>query len=97
VRKVEGNSTLEVFEGCRKECVQESFLRLGVIAKIRKDMPSILLKDNVGKLCLEGLQEASQVRTAGEQVVTEEFLVIHRNRRGGMDGRNSPRRIHEFP
>jgi hypothetical protein len=37
VRRVERIQHLEVFEGCRKECVQESFLRLRVIRKLRKD------------------------------------------------------------
>jgi hypothetical protein len=37
VCKVEERSTLQVFEGCHKECVQESSLRLEVVRNIRKD------------------------------------------------------------
>ena len=37
MRRVEGLQHLDVVEGCHKECVQESFLRLKVIRKIRKD------------------------------------------------------------
>jgi hypothetical protein len=36
---------------------------LKVVGKLRRDRPSNLLKDNVGKLFLEGWQEASQVCT----------------------------------
>jgi hypothetical protein len=61
VHRVERIQALEVFECCCKECTQESFLRLGVIRKFQKVRPSELLKDNARKLCLEGLQEASQV------------------------------------
>ena len=37
MRRVEGIQHLEVFEDCRKECAQESFLSLRVIKKLRKD------------------------------------------------------------
>jgi hypothetical protein len=37
VHRVEKIQTLEEFEGCRKECAQESFLRLRVVKKLRKD------------------------------------------------------------
>jgi hypothetical protein len=37
VRKVEEHSTLQVFGGCRKECAQESSLRLEVMRKLRRD------------------------------------------------------------
>jgi hypothetical protein len=37
VLRVERLQALEVFEGGHKECVQESFPRLEVIRKLRKD------------------------------------------------------------
>jgi hypothetical protein len=37
VRRVEGIQHLEVSESCRKECVQESSLRLRVVRKLRRD------------------------------------------------------------
>jgi hypothetical protein len=37
VRRVECIQHLEVFKDCRKECVQESFLRLRVTRKIKRD------------------------------------------------------------
>jgi hypothetical protein len=63
VHRVERIQALEVFEGFLKECAQESFLILRVIRKFQKIRPSELLRDNAGNLCLEGLQEASQVCT----------------------------------
>jgi hypothetical protein len=48
VRKVEENSTLQVFGGCHKECVQESSLRLEVVRKLRKDKTFELLKEILG-------------------------------------------------
>jgi hypothetical protein len=43
-------STWKCLKDCRKECVQESFLRLRVIRKLRKDKAFELLKDSAGKL-----------------------------------------------
>jgi hypothetical protein len=63
VRRVERIQALEVFEVCCKECAQESFLILRVIRKFWKVRPSEMLRENAGKLCLEGLQEASQFCT----------------------------------
>jgi hypothetical protein len=48
VRKVKDNSTLQVFGGFHKECVQESSLRLEVVRKLRKDKTFELLKEVLG-------------------------------------------------
>ena len=48
MHKVEENSTLQVFGGFRKECVQESSLRLKVVGKLRKDKTFELLKEVLG-------------------------------------------------
>jgi hypothetical protein len=48
VRKVEENSSLQVFGGCHKEYVQESSLRLKVVRKLRKDKTFELLKAVLG-------------------------------------------------
>jgi hypothetical protein len=48
VRKVEEHSTIQVFGGCHKECVQESSLRLEVVRKLRKDKTFELLREILG-------------------------------------------------
>jgi hypothetical protein len=48
MRKVEEHSTLQVFGGCCKECLQESYLRLEVVRKLRKDKTFELLREILG-------------------------------------------------
>jgi hypothetical protein len=43
------DSTLEVFEGCRKECVQESFLKDSELGKLRKDIGLQIIEGSTGK------------------------------------------------
>jgi hypothetical protein len=59
VRRVERIQHLEVFEGCRKECVQESFLRLRVIRKLRKDKAFEIVEGQCREVVTGSLKKAS--------------------------------------
>jgi hypothetical protein len=48
MRKVKEHSTLQVFGGFRKECMQESSLRLEVVRNFKKDKTFELLKEVLG-------------------------------------------------
>jgi hypothetical protein len=52
VRKVEEHSTLQVFGGCRKECVQGSSLRLEVVRKLRKDKAFETIEGSTRSWCI---------------------------------------------
>jgi hypothetical protein len=87
---------LEVSEGCRKECAQESFLRLRVIRKLRKDKAFEIVEGQAQGSCDLKFKKHRKFACRWTSSA-EEHLVIRRNRQGGTDGRNSLRRIHEFP
>jgi hypothetical protein len=73
---------LEVFEGCRKECVQESFLRLRVIRKLRKDKAFEIVEGQVQGSCdWKFVRSVVSLHRRWTSSV-EEHLVIRRNRQG---------------
>jgi hypothetical protein len=63
VHKVERRSTLEVFEGFRKECEQEFSKRLKVVGKFRRIF---------NLRGVEGRQEAKYFESLKESIVTRD-------------------------
>jgi len=52
VCKVKENSTLQLFGGCHKECVQGSSLRLKVVRELRKDKSFGTIEGNIRSWCI---------------------------------------------
>jgi hypothetical protein len=88
---------LEVFEGCRKECVQESFSKTQSWRKLRKDKAFEIVEGLHRKLYLEVLRRCRKFVCRWTSFTEEHLVHLCRNLRGRTDGRNSLRRIHEFP
>jgi hypothetical protein len=98
VRRVEGIQHLEVSESCRKECVQESSLRLRVVRKIRRDKSFEAIK---GSTKSWSISSDSRRRRFGSQLIKsrKESLVhvVNVSRRRRTDGQDLVERICGIP
>jgi hypothetical protein len=96
VRRVERIQHLEVVE-CLPQGVRARFVEgFRVVRSSGRIRPSKLLKDSVGKLCLEICRRRRKF-SCRWMSSTEEHLVILQISSGGTDGRYSLRRIHDIP
>jgi hypothetical protein len=98
VRRVKRIQHLEVSEGCRKECVQGSFLRLRVMESSGRIRPSKLLKDNAREVVTwKFVRRRRKFAPQVDKFHGGTLGHSQKSSKEGTDGRNSLRRIHEFP
>jgi hypothetical protein len=98
VRRVEGIQHLEVSESCRKECTQESSLRLRVVRKLRRDKAFEAIEGSIRSWCISSDSRhrsfVSQVIKSGKESLVH-FVKV--SRREKTDGQDLVERICEIP